>query len=52
VGSATTLRKQGGDLKIVNPSGVVQKLLSVTRVDTVIDVKPDEAGALQSFSKA
>jgi len=52
VGSATTLRKQGGDLKIVNPSMVVQKLLRVTRVDTVIEVKPDEASALGAFSKA
>ena len=52
VGSATTLRKQGGDLKIVNPSMVVQKLLRVTRVDTVIEVKPDEASALEAFSKA
>jgi anti-sigma B factor antagonist len=52
VGSATTLRKHGGDLKIVNPGMVVQKLLQVTRVDTVIDVKPDEASALQAFAKA
>jgi anti-sigma B factor antagonist len=52
VASATTLRKQGGDLKVVNPSMVVQKLLRATRVDTVIDVKPDEASALQAFSKA
>jgi anti-sigma B factor antagonist len=51
VGSATTLRKQGGDLRIVNPNMVVQKLLQVTRVDTVIEVKPDEASALESFSK-
>ena len=51
VGSATTLRKQGGDLKIVNPSMVVQKLLKVTRVDTVIEVKPDEASVLEAFSK-
>jgi anti-sigma B factor antagonist len=51
VGSATTLRKQGGDLRIVNPNMVVQKLLQVTRVDTVIEVKPDEASALESFCK-
>jgi anti-sigma B factor antagonist len=51
VGSATTLRKQGGDLKIVNPGMVVQKLLHITRVDTVIEVKPDEASALAAFSK-
>jgi len=51
VSSATTLRKGGGDLRIVNPGGVVQKLLSVTRVDTVIDVKLDETSAVQAFSK-
>jgi anti-sigma B factor antagonist len=51
VASATILRHLGGDLKVVNPSMVVQKLLRLTRVDTVLDVKPDEAGALQSFSQ-
>ncbi|MGB8770881.1 MAG: STAS domain-containing protein [Candidatus Korobacteraceae bacterium] len=52
VGSATTLRRQGGDLKVVNPGMVVQKLLHMTRVDTVIEVRPDEASALEAFSKA
>ena len=51
VASATTLRHQGGDLKVVNPSMVVQKLLRMTRVDTVLEVKPDEASALQAFAK-
>ena len=51
VGSASTLRKHGGDLRIVNPTGVVEKLLRVTRLDTVIDVKTDEASALAAFSK-
>ena len=50
VGSATTLRKQGGELRIVNPGMVVQKLLRMTRVDTVVEVKPDEASALQAFA--
>jgi len=40
-------------LKVVNPNMVVQKLLRMTRIDPlVIEVKPDEASALQSFSKA
>jgi hypothetical protein len=30
---------------------VVQKLLRMTRVDTVLEVKPDEASALQAFAK-
>ncbi len=50
VASATTLRRHGGDLKVVNPSMVVQKLLRMTRVDTVLDVKADEASALQAFA--
>ena len=51
VASATSLRRQGGDLKVVNPSMVVQKLLRMTRVETVLDVIPDEASALESFSQ-
>jgi len=52
VASVTTVRNQGGDLKVVNPSMIVQKLLRVTRLDPlVIEVKPDEASALQAFSK-
>jgi anti-sigma B factor antagonist len=51
VASAMTLRRQGGDLRVVNPSMVVQKLLRMTLVDTVLDVKPDEASALAAFSK-
>jgi anti-sigma B factor antagonist len=53
VAGVTTLRSKGGDLKVVNPNMVVQKLLRMTRIDPlVIEVKPDEASALQSFSKA
>jgi len=53
VASVTTLRNQGGDLRVVNPSMVVQKLLRLTRLDPfVIDVKPDEASALQAFAQS
>jgi anti-sigma B factor antagonist len=49
--SVATLRNQGGDLKVVNPSMIVQKLLRLTRLDPlVIEVKPDEASALQAFA--
>ena len=51
VGSVTTLRKLGGDLKVVNPNMIVKKLLGTCRLDTVIDVKPDEASALEAFGK-
>ena len=53
VAGVTTLRGQGGDLKVVNPNGVVQKLLRVTRLDPlVIEVKPDESAAIQAFTAA
>jgi len=38
-------------LKVVNPNMVVKKLLSATRVDSVLEVKADEASALEAFSK-
>jgi len=36
---------------VVNPNLIVKKLLGTCRLDTVIDVKPDEATALEAFSK-
>jgi len=52
VGSATTVRKHGGELRVVNPSMVVRDLLRVTRVDTMIEVKPDEVSVLEAFSQS
>jgi len=51
VGSVTSVRKLGGDLKVVNPNMIVKKLLSTCRLDSVVDVRPDEASALQAFAK-
>ncbi len=51
VGALTTARNQGGDLKLLNPNNQVLDLLRVTRLETVFDVKNDEATAIQSFSK-
>lgn len=51
VGSVTSVRKLGGDLKVVNPNMIVKKLLTTCRLDTVIDVKPDEASAVEAFRK-
>ncbi len=51
VGALTTARNQGGDLKLLNPNKQVLDLLKVTHLETVFDVKNDEATAIQSFSK-
>lgn len=52
VACATTLRNAGGDLNLVNPNWIVQKLLHITRLDPLVfDVLPDEATALRAFER-
>ena len=45
----TTLRNQGGQLKLSNLSKRVQDLLHMTRLSAVFDVHKDEASAIASF---
>jgi anti-sigma B factor antagonist len=45
----TSLRNQGGELKLMNLTKNVRNLLQVTRLYTVFDVHEDQASALQSF---
>ena len=45
----TTVRKQGGDLKLLNLTKKVHDLLQITKLYTVFDVKDDEAAAVKSF---
>lgn len=45
----TSLRNQGGELKLMNLTKNVRNLLQVTRLYTVFDVHDDQAAALQSF---
>ena len=50
-GSAfTTVRNQGGELKLLNLTKKVHDLLQITKLYTVFDVKDDEASAVKSFS--
>jgi len=50
VSAFTTVRKQGGDLKLLNLTKKVHDLLQITKLYTVFDVKDDEAGAVKSFA--
>jgi anti-sigma B factor antagonist len=45
----TTLRNQGGELKLMQLNKNVRNLLQVTRLYTVFDVHDDQATALKSF---
>jgi anti-sigma B factor antagonist len=51
VSAFTTVRNQGGELKLLNLTKKVHDLLQITKLYTVFDVKDDEATAITSFSK-
>jgi anti-sigma B factor antagonist len=48
----TTVRNQGGELRLVNPSKRVQDLLQMTKLSAVFTIEADVASAIQSFSAA
>jgi len=52
VSAYTTVRNQGGELKLLNLTKKVHDLLQITKLYTVFDVKDDEASAISSFSRA
>jgi len=49
-GALTAVQRQGGELKLVNPSPKVVDLLRITRLDTMFDIRDDENSAIQAFS--
>ena len=49
VSNYTSLRNQGGELKLMNMNKNVRNLLQVTRLYTIFDVHDDQASALAAF---
>ena len=49
VSAFTTVRNQGGELKLLNLTKKVHDLLQITKLYTVFDVKDDEATAVKAF---
>jgi anti-sigma B factor antagonist len=49
VGSFTTVRNAGGELKLLNLTQKVHDVLHVTKLYTVFDIKDDEFHAVKSF---
>ncbi len=47
----TSLRRQGGELKLLSPTSTVLEALRITHLDKVLDIKEDEQLAVESFSK-
>jgi anti-sigma B factor antagonist len=52
VSSFTSVRNDGGELKLVYLTKKVQDLLQMTRLYTVFDIYDDEEAALSSFDKS
>jgi anti-sigma B factor antagonist len=50
VSAFTSVRNQGGELKLLNLTKKVHDLLQITKLYTVFDVKDDEAAAIGAFS--
>jgi anti-sigma B factor antagonist len=52
VSAFTSVRKQGGELKLLNLTKRVHDLLQITKLYTVFEITDDEAASIKSFSPA
>jgi anti-sigma B factor antagonist len=46
----STVRRLGGDLKLVHVGETVRGILHMTKLDTLFEIHSDERSAMQSFS--
>ena len=52
VSAFTSVRKQQGELKLLNLTNKVQDVMQITRLYTVFDIMDDEAVAVKSFGQS
>jgi anti-sigma B factor antagonist len=52
VSAFTSVRKQGGELKLLNLTNKVHDVMQITKLYTVFDIMDDEPAALKSFSQS
>jgi anti-sigma B factor antagonist len=52
VGAFTSVRRQEGELKLLNLTNKVHDLMQITRLYTVFDIMDDEAVAVKSFAQS
>lgn len=50
VSAFTSVKNQGGELKLLNLTKKVHDLLQITKLYTVFDIKDDEASAVAAFA--
>jgi anti-sigma B factor antagonist len=51
VSSFASVKKQGGELKLLNLTNKVEDVMQITKLYTIFDVKDDEASALKAFNQ-
>jgi len=51
VSAFTAVRREGGELKLLNLTKKVHDLLQITKLYTVFDIKDDETTAIKSFAR-
>jgi anti-sigma B factor antagonist len=51
VRSHTSLRKAGGQLKLLNPSAKIKEMLQMSMLHKVFDLQNDEVSAIKSFGR-
>jgi anti-sigma B factor antagonist len=52
VSAFTSVRKQGGELKLLNLTNKVHDVMQITRLYTVFDIMDNEAEAVKSFGRS
>src|SRR5260370_37917213 len=52
VSAFTSVRKQGGELKLLNLTNKVHDVMQITSLYTVFDIMDDEAVAVESFGQS
>jgi anti-sigma B factor antagonist len=52
VSAFTSVRKQGGELKLLDLTNKVHDVMQITKLYTVFDIMDDEAMAVKSFSQS
>jgi anti-sigma B factor antagonist len=52
VSAFTSVRRQGGELKLLNLANKVEDLMQITKLYTVFDVMDDEAVGIKSFGQS
>jgi len=52
VSALTSVRKLEGELKLLNPTKDIRAVIQITKLDTVFDIRVDEAAAVRSFGQS